>query len=157
MNDANRLTRRWYTARLATGLSDGQYVEIVGTVAALVSIDQFCRGIGESEHPLPMPLPGAPSHYRPASAGQDAAWVPMVPAENAETPEADLWPAGQTGNVIRAMSLVPDEVRTLCDLSGVHYLPIARAGDPNATQGALTRPQIELIAGRVSALNRCFY
>ena len=46
MTDAGRLTRKWYEARLADGLSDGQYVEIIGTVVALVSIDQFCRGLG---------------------------------------------------------------------------------------------------------------
>ncbi len=157
MNDAGRLTRKWYEARLADGLSVGQYVEIVGTVAALVSIDQFCRGIGVREHLLPAPLPGEPSRYRPASAGPDQAWVPMVPADNAGTPEADLWPAGRTGNVIRAMSLVPDEVRTLSDLSAVHYLPNARVRDPSASQGSLIRPQMELVAGRVSVLNDCFY
>ena len=157
MTDAGRLTRTWYAARLVDGLSDGQYVEIIGTVVALVSIDQFCRGLGVREHPLPAPLPGEPSRYRPASAGTDEAWVPMVPADNAGTPEADLWPAGRTGNVIRAMSLVPDEVRTLSDLSAVHYLPNTRVRDPSASQGSLSRPQMELIAGRVSVLNDCFY
>ncbi len=81
----------------------------------------------------------------------------MVPANNAGTPEADLWPAGRTGNVIRAMSLVPDEVRTLSDLSEVHYLPNARVRDPSASQGSLIRSQIELVAGRVAVLNDCFY
>ena len=157
MTDPGRLTRRWYEARLADGLSDGQYVEIIGTVVALVSIDRFCRGIGVPEHPLPAPLPGETRRYRPASAGPDEAWVPMVPADNAGTPEADLWPAGRTGNVIRAMSLVPDEVWTLNDLSAVHYLPNVQVRDPSASQGALSRPQMELIAGRVSVLNDCFY
>ena len=157
MTDAGRLTRTWYRACLADGLSDGQYVEIVGTVAALVSIDQFCLGLGMREHPLPAPVPGEPSRYRPASAGPDQAWVSMVPADNAGTPEADLWPAGRTGNVIRAMSLVPDEVRTLNDLGAVHYLPNAHVPDPSASQGSLSRPQIELVAGKVSILNDCFY
>ena len=157
MRDASRLTRKWYEARLSDGLSDGQYVEIVGTVVAVVSIDQFCRGVGIPEHPFPLPLPGEPSSYRPRSAGADEAWPAMVPANNFGTPEADLWPAGQTGNVIRAMSLVPDEVRTLGDLGAVHYLPNDRVSDPAASQGSLTRPQIELIAAKVSALNDCFY
>ena len=157
MTDANRLTRTWYEARLAEDLTDGHYVEIIGTIVALVSIDRFCRGIGVAEHPLPSPRPGEPSRYRPASAGPGEAWVPMVSADNAGTPEADLWPAGRTGNVIRALSLVPDEVRTLGDLSAAHYLPNTRVRDPSATQGSLSRPQMELIAGRVSALNECFY
>ena len=157
MTDAGRLTRRWYEARRADGLSDGHYIEIIGTVVALVSIDRFCRGLGVREHPLPAPLSGSPSRYRPTSAGPDEAWVPMVPADNAGTPEADLWLAGQTGNVIRAMSLVPDEVRTLGDLSAVHYLPNAHVRDPSASQGNLNRPQMELVAGQVSILNDCFY
>ena len=157
MNDAGRLTRRWYEARLAEGLTDGQYVEIVGTVVALISIDQFCRGIGVAEHPLPAPLAGTPNSYRPPRAGPDEAWVPMVPADNSGTAEADLWPANGTGNVIRAMSLVPDEVRTLNDLGSVHYLPHDHVRDPSASQGSLSRPQMELIAGKVSILNDCFY
>ncbi|MBQ91066.1 MAG: hypothetical protein CL441_06550 [Acidimicrobiaceae bacterium] len=157
MTDAHRLTRRWHDARLAEGLSDGQYVELVGTIVALVSIDRFCRALGLPPHPLPDPEPGEPSGYRPVTGGPDEAWVPMVPLDNRETPEADLWPAGRTGNVIRALSLVPDEVRTLADLSAVHYLENSRVRDPSAAQGALSRPQMELLAGRVSALNQCFY
>ncbi len=152
LNDANRLTRRCYTARLAKGLSDGQYVEIVGTVVALISIDRCSRGIGTNEAALPRPLPGTPNRYRPASAGRDEASVPMVPADN-----TGLWPANATGNVIRAMSLVPDEVRTLNDLGATHYLPHERVRDPSASQGSLTRPQMELIASKVSVLNDCFY
>ena len=154
MHDAGRLTRRWYEAQLDEGLSDGQYVEIVRTGVALVSIDRFCRAVAVPEQPLPAPLPGAPTRYRPASAvlRLEEAWVPMVPMDNADTPEADLWPAGKTGNVIRAMSVVPDEVRTLADLSAVHYLPNERVRDAGACQGSLSRPQMELIAGR-----DCFY
>jgi len=154
---ASRLTRRWYDDVLARGLSPEQYVEIVGTVVALVSVDRFCDALGVPLHALPEPRAGEPSRYRPPSAGPDEAWVPMVPNDNEGTPEADLWPSGRTGNVIRAMSLVPDEVRTLNDLSAVHYLPNHRVRDPSAAQGSLSRPQIELVAGRVTALNDCYY
>jgi len=158
MNDASRLTRKWYASRIAEGLSEGQYVEIVGTVVAVLSIDRFCRGVGVAEHPFPLPLAGDPSRYRPASAATEAqAWVPLVPSDNSATPEADLWPAGKIGNVIRAMSVVPDEVRTLNDLGSVHYLPSSRVRDPGASQGSLSRSQMELVAGRVSALNDCYY
>ena len=84
--------------------------------------------------------------------------MPMIPADGNTGAEADLWATGRTGNVIRAMSVAPDEVRTLNDLGGVHYLPHGSLMDPSAKlDRALTRPQIELIAGRVSALNQCFY
>ena len=55
------------------------------------------------------------------------------------------------------MSLVPDEVQTLNDLGAVHYLPNAHVPDPSASLGSLSRPQIELVAGKVSILNDCFY
>ena len=61
MTVTGRLTRKWYQARLADGLTDGHYVEIIGTLVALVSIDRSCRGIGMREHPLPTPLPGEPT------------------------------------------------------------------------------------------------
>jgi len=60
--------------------------------------------------------------------------------------------------VIAAMSLVPDSVRMLKILSGVHYLDIPDVANPGANGGrSITRPQIELIAGRVSSLSDCFY
>ena len=160
VNDASRLTRAWYERTLAAGLTDGQYVELVGTVVSVLSIDAFCRAIGAPLHPLPEPEPGVANGYRPATAAPDGeAWVPMVPFDNSGTPEADLWPAKRTGNVIRALSLAPDEVRTLNDLGGAHYIDHGLVRDPSATRadGALTRAQIELVAGRVSILNDCFY
>jgi hypothetical protein len=157
VTDPGRLSQKWFNATLAAGLSAEQYVEIIGTLAAMVSIDSFCRGIGVPLHPLPELQPGAPSHYRPPGAIQEDAWVPMIPADRATGAEADLYGSRAVGNVIRAMSLVPDEVRTLHDLSAAHYLPMGQVRDPSASRGALNRMQMELIAGRVSALRQCFY
>ena len=158
VTDAARLTRTWYRKRLESGLTDGQYVELVGIVVALASVDSFCRAMGLPLRSLPESVAGEPSGYRPARLATDEGWVPMVPPENAGTPEEDLWPSGGGGNVIRAMSLVPDAVRTLNHLSSAHYLPnrnVRRAGVDRG--GALSRSQMELIAGRVSALNQCYY
>ena len=160
VNDASRLTRSWYERTLADGLADAEYVELVGTVVSVVSIDSFCRAIGAPRHPLPEPEPGAASGYRPATAACDGgSWVPMVPIDNSGTPEADLWPPNRTGNVLRALSLAPDEVRTLNDLGGAHYIDHGLVRDASASRkgGALSRAQIELVAGRVSILNDCFY
>jgi len=157
--DPARLTKDWYDEILAAGLTPEQYVEIVGTVATVVSIDSFCRGLDVSHHPLPEPEPGEPSRYRPAAARDDGAWVPMIPNGKATGAEADLYaegPGGRTGNVIRALSLVPDEVRALKDLSAAHYLSPRQMMDLGAGR-AISRAQIELIAGRVSALHECFY
>jgi hypothetical protein len=158
VTDPGRLTQAWFEKTLAAGeITDAQYVEIIDVVVTVVSIDSFCRGIGVPLHPLPEPEPGEPSRYRPATAQLEAAWVPMIPVEGAVGAEADLWDAaGRVGNVIRALSLVPDAVRQLMDLSTAHYVPRDRLLD-FTWKRSLSRTQMELIAGRVSALRGCFY
>ena len=54
------------------------------------------------------------------------------------------------------MSLVPDEVRNLLTLSEAMYLGPEQMMRLE-TDRALDRAQIELVAGRVSALRECFY
>lgn len=87
------------------------------------------------------------------------AWVPMVPPTAVTDAEADLYGGNKrTGNVLAAMSLVPDSVRMLKTLSGVQYLMMDEVANPSgASNRAITRSQMELIAGRVSSLNDCFY
>ena len=156
--DSGRLKKAWYDEIIASGqISDGQYVEIIDVLIATVSIDSFCHGIGAALHPLPEPQPGEPSGYRPAAARVEEAWVPMIPNGQASEAEADLFgEAGQAPNVIRALSLIPDAVRQLADLSNAHYLPREIIMDFSRGR-TLSRAQIELIAGRVSALRECFY
>ena len=137
------------------GLTDGQYVELVGTVTSLVSTDSFCWALGVTPHVLPDPVAGVVSKYRPGNLDVDTAFVPMLEADLRGTPDEDLWPPTGAPNVYRALSLVPDETRSFLSLSSAHYL-----GGPGvvATEGsALTGPQMELLAARVSALNECFY
>ena len=155
--DPARLSRTWRDGLRAAGLDDGHYVELIGVVVTVVSIDAFCALIGAPPHPLPTPLAGEPTRYRPTQARDGGAWVPMIPAFGATGAEADLWRRGMTGNVLRALSLVPDEVRTLKDLGAAHYLRDEQIADPRAHLENLTRPQMELLAGRVSALRECFY
>lgn len=157
ISDPARLSRRWFDRIRSAGVEPTTYVEIVGTLVTVKLIDAFCRGLGIAQHPLPDPLPGEPSRYRPASAVLDDARVPWIPADGNTGAEADLWPRGRTGNVIRALSLVPDEVWTLLDTSDVHYVPIADVGRTEVGSRALARDQIELLAARVSALDQCFY
>ena len=158
--DPGRLTRDWFDHVRASGLGDGAYVELSGAVVTVVTIDSFCRGIGIPLHPLPTPVAGGPSGYRPAAARMEGAWVPMLPNGHLDGPEADLWgdmPGGRTANVIRALSLVPDEVRCLKELSAAHYLSPQEMMDLLQGRLALDRRQIELVAGRVSAARGCFY
>ena len=156
--DPGRLTRRWFDDLRAAGLGDGAYVELIGIVTTVLGIDSFCRAMGLPPHALPAAEAGEPSRHRPASATDEGAWVATIPSGRATGPEADLYAdiPGTTPNVIRALSLVPDALRTLKDLGGVHYMTTAEM--PDLTCGrSIDRAQMELIAGRVSALRECFY
>lgn len=156
--DPGRLTRKWFDDVMASGLGDGPYVEIVWVLVTVLSIDSFCRGMGVPPHRLPAPVAGEPTRYRPPSARDEGAWVPTIPSGAACGAEADLYRGipNRAPNVIRALSLVPDAVRSLKDLSAAHYL--APADMIDLTRGrSIDRAQMELIAGRVSALRECFY
>ena len=158
--DPAYLRRDWYEGLLGDGFTDAHYVEIVGIAVTVVCIDAFHRALNLPLEPLPPARPGAPSGYRPATAIlSDQAWVPMIgKAASLGTPEADLYPGAHTGNVITAMSLAPDMVRLLNDTHTAHYVDFATAGMAGPAPGwSLSRPQIELIATRVSVLNRCHY
>jgi hypothetical protein len=156
--DPARLSKAWFEKCQAGGLGDAHYVETIGVIATVVSIDDFCRGLGMAPHPLPDPIPGEPSRRRPPGALPEDAWVPMIRESRATGAEADLYEGRRaTGNVLRALSLVPDEVRGLMDLSAAHYLSPTKMLDLRRGTPALDRLQVELLAGRVSALNECFY
>jgi hypothetical protein len=153
-SDPARLTRSWYETILAGGLSDAHYVELVGVVVTVVNLDALHSALGVAPEPLPDPRPGPPSRARPPAV-LEGAWVPLLEMGSAQARE--LYGGFRAPNVARALSLVPEAVRQLQELSEVHYLPIHDVIDPRARRGALSRAQMELIAGRVSALNECFY
>jgi hypothetical protein len=156
VTDAVRLTSNWIDGLESQGVPVTHYVELLSVVVSIRSIDGFHRAMGFSPEPLPEPRSGEPSRKRPSAAVKGEAWVPMLPAGRPSGEEADLWPA-QTGNVIRAMSLVPDAVRWLKELSGAQYLDVEAMMDFTRGRGPLSRAQTELVAGRVSAMNECFY
>ncbi len=157
ITDPARLTKTWFDGIKEQGLGEEEYVEIIGTLVFVFSIDEFCRGLDIPLNELPEPVDGEPSAYRPANLSDEGAWVSLIPAIIDTGPESDLWP-GRTGYVIRALSLVPDDVRTLKDVLNAHYLDTDRIWDVSGSpKGTLTRTQTEVIAARVSALNGCFY
>jgi hypothetical protein len=156
--DPGRLKRQWFDELVAAGLGDAPYVELVGIVVTVLGTDSFCRAMGVPLHPLPAPEPGVPARTRPATARDEGAWIPSIPGGAARGADADLYAdiPGPVPNVIRALSLVPDALRTLKDLGAAHYLTTAEMTD--LTHGrSIDRTQMELIAGRVSALRECFY
>ena len=158
--DPGRLTRAWFDHAIDSGLGDGEFVETVGVVVTTIAVDTFTRAIGQPLHPLPEPASGEPSCTRPAGAKSGPAWVPMLAPEDMTASEACLekvYVSPDPTFIRRALSLVPDEACGLFDMVDAQYLPGAIMPDLNTRHRAISRPQMELIAGRVSAINACFY
>ena len=158
VTDQGRLTRKYVEHNVAAGLTKEAYVELVGVVVAVMSIDEFHRALGMELERLPIPEPGEISRYRPAVLSEDIGFVPTIPPDGAVGNEEGLWPGGRTANVLRALTLVPDALRDWLGLAGAQYLSVedmANMGQDEAR--SINRMQMELIAARVSAVNECFY
>jgi len=156
VTDPARLSRDWFQSCLEGGLSEEAYVETLAVIASITAIDSFTKALGMALHPLPGAIAGEPSKERPARAGQGAAWVSWI--DKADAVDDDLRTFGPTAtNVRRALSLVPSDAHSFMDLMAVQYLPENEKNDLDRDTRAIDRQQIELIAGRVSAINQCVY
>ena len=158
VTDQQRITGSYIEACDQAGLSQGAYVELVGIVVAVLSVDEFHRAMGLALEVLPSPIAGDPSGHRPERLANDIGFVPTVPPDGAVGAEADLWPEGRSANVLRALTLVPDALRDWLRLSDAQYLSVAEMMNfDQPANRSLNRMQIELVAGRVSSINECFY
>ena len=148
-----------YQQALGDGLSDAEYVEIVGLVSRITNFDVFARGIGVGVMPLPAASDGEPTRARPDTAIDEDAWAPTVPngKRGGEIGKA-LYGDDFQPYIIRSLSLVPDELRDHIELEEAQYLPLDKFFQLDYQHhDGLTRPQVEVVAGRVSAINECFY
>ena len=155
--DASRLTEAWLERTLAAGLTDAEYVEIVGIVATTTGLDTFSRALGVAPTVLPAARDGAPSRKRPQGARKSIARVATVsPADM--TPE-DINPYPEFGQVHiqQALSLVPAAVIEFFDLDTALYLKQDWIRDFSREYRSLTHAQLELIAARASVINGCYY
>ncbi len=152
--DAARLTESWYRSLLDQGLTAEAYVEVLGVAVLVISVDRFHHAMGLPLEDLPIPRPGEPSRERPDGIVEGEAWVPMLNGKRAAK-EIGLR-APSAPYVIRALSLVPSELKAWQDLSAAQYLEPDQMLDFGNVR-RISRSQIELVAGRVSLLNECFY
>ena len=156
-SDPGRLSEDWYQSIIAQGLSPEEYIELAGQVAITMMADTFTFGIGVEDHTLPDPQGGTPSNYRSPGAKKDAAWVPITEPDDAVDSDGDLYPSNKAGYIHRALSGVPDTKRDYWQIAEAHYLPGRSVYDFETNVRAISRPQIEVIAARVSALHQCLY
>jgi alkylhydroperoxidase family enzyme len=157
VNDPGRLSEPWSQSVLARGLSEGEYVEIVGIVAMVMMLDRFTQALGLPEHALPAAQAGAPARYRPPGAKKKAAWLPLVEPQDVVEADGPMYPSPKAGYIYRGLSLVPQSLRDYWALAFTHYLPGEFVYRFDRSIRAITRPQMELIAARVSALHQCVY
>ena len=159
VTDPARLSKGWYLGILAQGVTDARYIETVSVIVHTISLDTFARAMGIAEQPLPATQPGEPSRDRPAGASSGAAWVPWIETADRLPPDtAGLYPPDRpAANIMRAMSLVPTEVRQFFALGSAQYLGPHQMRDFSREFRAITHAQIETVAGRISSLNQCVY
>ena len=140
--DPGRLSERWFRSVVAAGFSEEQYVETVSIVAHVVAIDTMARGLGLAALPLPGPKPGLPSHYRPAGAKPGGAWVPWLEPADLSEAEGGIYPAGRpAANIMKAMSLVPNEVKSFFEIVSHQYQGPLEMRDFSREYRAISQPQ----------------
>lgn len=155
--DASRITERWVRDIVDGGLGEERYVELIGIVATVTALDTFDGALDRPRRSLPSPQPGEPSRHRPQGARRDLAWVATLAPEAVQPNDPNPYPVHGDKNIHRALSLVPQEVVNFFDLDVELYLKDHEIRDFGNEYRAISHAQIELIAARASALNRCHY
>lgn len=139
--DAKRLSRAWADGVVAE-IGEGPYVEVVGLVSSVMMLDMYRASMGEALDPLPSPAAGEPHRATPTDVGDVGAWVRQTIEKRG-------------ANVSRALSLVPVTEELFVTIESWQYS--ARFKDLVWDDRALSRPQTELVAATVAAVNECFY
>lgn len=157
--DSGRLSEKWLKGEMKTGVvGEEAYIEMISVICMVMMVDRFGEALGQTEFPLPAPVTGEPSGYRAPGAKMHGAWISLVEPENVTPEDGILYlsEASEAG-VVKALSLVPDAKRAYWDLGDAHYIHHDDVFDFEFDARAITRPQIEVVAARVSAVHQCVY
>ena len=161
VTDAPRITETWVSTMTGGLLGEASYVEIVSLVAITTALDTFDRALGRVSRSLKSAADGsrtgATPRRRPAGAKRNLAWVATLAPEDVKPGDPNPYPLHGDKNIHRALSLVPQAVIDFFDLDVELYLRDHEIRDFATEYRAISHAQIELIAGRASAINRCFY
>ncbi|MBT3992008.1 MAG: hypothetical protein HOE97_15895 [Rhodospirillaceae bacterium] len=157
VSDPGRLSQKWTQDVLAGGLSEGEYVEIVGIIASVMIMDTATTALGCPDTDAPEVVTGEPSRYQPPGARVEAAWLPIVEPEDAVEADGPMYPSPKAGYIYRGLSSVPESMRNYWAMANEHYLPGQYVYQFDQTIRAISRPQMELMAARGSGLHQCAY
>jgi hypothetical protein len=143
---AHSLTASWYATLTSSVVSEPAYVELCGTVMAVTAVASMHRSVGATPPPFAEAVAGEPTRTPFALDRSPRNWVPV------------RRPGGERAPVVEALSATPLEFALLWNhLAPAQYISDEEMADLAWTRGTLSRPQTELIAGRVSALRQCFF
>ena len=156
ISDPGRLTEQWFRQVSDDGIAAAEYVELVGVVVCVVGIDTYCRGIGMAPAAIPAAKAGAPSPDTPEQLNTTLAWVPTLDADFDGPLQKEFYP-GSTAHIRRALTYVPATARNFWQMANTLYMNGAQMRDFENEYRAISHAQIELVAGRVSAINQCVY
>jgi len=142
-NHPHTLTHDWYLDVISRLATVEHYVELVGVVVTMTSVDRLASALGLGFIALPDPGAGEPSGSVVAAATITTHWVPTV--------------AGEGANVFEALTALPDGDRLREMLGAAHFMTKESLFDMDLTRGVLNRSQMELVASRTAHKNGCFY
>ncbi|MGB7860428.1 MAG: hypothetical protein WBM90_08020 [Acidimicrobiia bacterium] len=125
----------------ADRVGDPAVVETIGIVSRLSSVDRFHTVLGIPLEPLPEPEAGEPNGKINEGLKRRRGHVPMPP-----------------GPIPVALDLVSSEAEAFKAMFGPMYMTEEEMSDPDFGRSpGLDTPQLEIVAARVSLINRCFY
>lgn len=130
-------------AHVVERIGEDKYAELAAIATQVVPVDHLHDALGLTREPFPPAVPGEPTRERPWGLVDTVAFLPTMPADGLPHVAVSLSLA-QADNARRMLL-----VRAM--YSGRSF------GDMVWTHRSLSRPQIELVAARTSALNECFY
>ncbi|MEX1106908.1 MAG: hypothetical protein WEB78_11970, partial [Ilumatobacteraceae bacterium] len=135
----------WYHAQVESGIDPVAFVEMVGVVVVVAAVDGFFRASGFERPVLPEPGDGRAVGGHPPIEAASLNWVPVAA------------PADRSAAVVQALSAAPAEFTMLARLHAAQYIPMFEMGELGWSRGTLSRPEMELVAARLSAARECFY
>lgn len=142
---AGTITQEWYEQVITEGMHPLEWVEIVGIVVATVPPLAFARS--------------GPRLARVPAVGRRATTWPR--GRRAGTGDAELGAGGGARRHDRfggaGAEALPGEWDNMWRLAEAQYMSDAQMVDPLWNRGTLSRPQMELAAGRISRVRECFF
>ena len=160
--DSGRLGEGWFHV-VSAGRPAERYVELVSVVVVTVAVDTFRFAARLPELALPVALPGEPTRRRPAGASAGPGWTDSLRPDDVGPDDPNLFrdtPAlreRRGAHIHLALSVVPHSMIHWWDMFEPMYMSGPQMRDFDQEFRAISHAQLEMLAARVAALNRCEY